>query len=257
MITERLYHDTQKLYQKLDENGNAQRFYSNFFSTIVFEPLKYFPNLSHEMSTLLCTRLADSLLEFYKKPLQSVQNQPKALSKPENDSLEYLAGYVIHKLLKKIKNGRLFHTSRNQQFITLLESMLVKNEEEKENQQLISIQDRGGLKAVIKECKSIFSETEKVFRIETEADIHVSKINIPYMVTVIMKNPTVVSAFQEMIGQEDNYPELEDIFHSMVELYLRVRAFSFAKDVTEKYKSKIKLQKAKGSLRKNIKHPEK
>ena len=101
ILTERLYHDIQKLFQQLDENGNVQLFYTSFFSTITFEPLKYFPNLSYEMATLLCTRLADSLLEFYQKPQHSVQNQPTPLSLPENDSLEYLAGYVIHKLLKK------------------------------------------------------------------------------------------------------------------------------------------------------------
>ena len=72
-----------------------------------------------------------------------------------------------------------------------------------------------------------------------------------------MKNPIVISTFEALIDQEDNYAELDDIFYSVIELYLRVRAFSFAKDITEKYKSKVKLEKAKGSLRKNIKHPEK
>ena len=254
IITECLYHDARKLFQKLDEDGNTEKFYSSYFSIITSNPLKYFPSLSHQMATLLSIRLADHLLEHYKQPQQSVQNQPRFLSKPEINGLQYLAGYVIHKMLKKFKIN---NTTRNQKFVAFLERMLVKDEKEKDSQHLIATQDRGGLKAVCEEIISIFSESEKIFRLETDAETHFSKIDIPYMLAVIMKNSTVVSVFQELTGQDENYNELEDLFHSMIELYLRVRAFSLAKDITQKYKMKIKLDKAKGSLRKNIKHPEK
>ena len=103
----------------------------------------------------------------------------------------------------------------------------------------------------------IFSESEKVFRIETGSEMHVSKIEISFMLTVIMKNLNVVSGFQVLSGQSEDCKELEDLFHNIIELYLRVRAFSFAKDVTQKFKKKVKLDKVKGSLRKNLKRPEK
>lgn len=56
--------------------------------------------------------------------------------------------------------------------------------------------------------------------------------------------------FAEAELEPDKHVE-KDVLHNIVSLYVRVRAFSFAKDIIQQYKIKSKQTKAK-SLRKEI-----
>ena len=99
----------------------------------------------------------------------------------------------------------------------------------------------------------IFKEAENIFRIETNNGHDISKIDLKYLVSIVLKNSFVVSLFQKLIGSDELF-QIEDVLSSMIELFLRVRAFSLAKDITYKYKREIKLKKAKGSLRSGMKY---
>ena len=155
MMTERLYLDTRKLFKKLDEKGNGEQFYSNFYSTIVSNAPAYFPDVTSSLATLLSTNLADKIFQFYKRPQLSVGKQPDQLTKPEFDGLQYLSGYVVHKLMRKAKNSPRYKSADNLKIVSALEQTLV-NDEELQAQTLISVQTRGGLTAVNTNCQNIF-----------------------------------------------------------------------------------------------------
>ena len=66
-----------------------------------------------------------------------------------------------------------------------------------------------------------------------------------------MDNPDIVSLFSVISDGIDIQNEIKDnILENMLELYLRVRSFSFAKDITSKQK---KLHDKDKGLRKEIK----
>ena len=66
-----------------------------------------------------------------------------------------------------------------------------------------------------------------------------------------MDNPNIVSLFSVVSDGIDIQNEINDnILEKMLELYLRVRSFSFAKDITSKQK---KLHDKDEGLRKEIK----
>ena len=79
----------------------------------------------------------------------------------EMDVLQYLAGYVVQKCLKKLKRGKDSNSCLHQSILSLLNKMTPEN---KEDHILIRIMDRGGLIAVRDEILEIFITAEKVFR---------------------------------------------------------------------------------------------
>lgn len=249
-ITRPLFSVCHNLYKALSQNGNAEKFFSEYYSKICSNAKIYFPTFDAKCAALLSTKLGDKILYFYKSPQHTVPSQPKALTKPEIDGLQYLAGYVVRKLIKKSRNHKSFKSEKNQFYVTVLESFLV----DVKDQTWIDVQNRGGLSAVNKECEEIFKLAENVFRLETNGDLHHSQINISFMTALLSKNDEVVSNFQAIIHEHDQQELFgEDLLQSMIELFLRVRAFSFSKDIVKKYKKKMKLKSKKGGLRKNMK----
>lgn len=93
--------EIQKLYSSLSKNSDAEKFYSKFYQLIVMNARKYFKSLDFPMCTILATRLADKILAHHSKPVDN-NNAVKAISERDMDALQYLSGYVIHSLVKKI-----------------------------------------------------------------------------------------------------------------------------------------------------------
>ena len=70
----------------------------------------------------------------------------------------------MKKLLKKTKQRANYHSSVNQEIITILQNTIV---EDSSDQKLISVQNRGGLTAVTEDCQKIFYRALEQFRIQT------------------------------------------------------------------------------------------
>ena len=173
------------------------------------------------------------------------------ISSRELDGLQYFSGYIISKLLKKSKNSKHYKNEEHQFNIAVLTSMKAKKCVE---QKLILSQSRGGLVAVIDEVQNIFKIVEKKFRIETSKQ-HVRKINTRKMVDELLRNSEIISMYgslTEPISLDINEEIKENLLASLILLYLRVRAFSLARDITSKHRLALKAKKAK-ALRKNIK----
>ena len=55
------------IFKGLTKNGNAEKFYSKYYATIVLHATKYFPCLLHNSATLLSTKLTNRLLAHSKE----------------------------------------------------------------------------------------------------------------------------------------------------------------------------------------------
>ena len=134
--------------------------------------------------------------------------------------------------------------------LKILENMV---SSEDNDQELISIQNRGGLTYVTATTQTIFLKAEETFRYQTSTVTNVKKIDTRQLIKDLMKNVDVVSAYNNVVdtfGDDDviKYPLLE----KMLALYLRVRSFSLAKDITTKYRILNKKGKNK-ALRTDLK----
>ena len=171
------------------------------------------------------------------------------ITEEENDALQYLSGYVVKKLLKKTKQRANYHSSENQAIITILQHTIA---EDSSGQKLISVQNRGGLSAVTGVCQKIFYRAEEEFRIQTSVDF-LMEINLKMMVDHLLESIDVVSFSNAAVNMAgvDLHEEIKmNLLQNMIILYLRVRSFSIAKDITSKQESSSTLSKA---LRQDIK----
>ncbi|XP_065674680.1 uncharacterized protein LOC136091273 [Hydra vulgaris] len=255
-INDVLYNQCNTIYKKLVNSGNGENFYMQTYSTLVKDSEKYFNELEKPCSTLISTTLTDKILYYYKKSCSlNKPIEPKPISAKELDGLQYLAGYVVSKFLKKAKNSKNYQSAENQAIIAILKhSILEKNKPS--GQILIDAQNRGGLTSLTEECQQIFIQTEIKFRAET-IDTLLRKIDIPNMASELIRNTTVQCFYNAIVDNSCQFKIEKEIktnlLENMIKLYLRVRTFSLAKDVAQRQKAQQKKTKSKGGLRSNIK----
>ena len=149
--------------ERLAKYGNAEKFYS----TIALNALKHFEGLSWNAATLLSTKVADCMLAHYKERVETATpDLPTKLSDEEKPGLQYIGGYVLHKLHNKhAKDNK---SSESGQSISILKAGELEDNNAIESQRLItSCLNRGCLLAITKNAESIFERTEHYFRVET------------------------------------------------------------------------------------------
>ena len=171
---------------------------------------------------------------------------PSPIMESEVDALQYVAGYVVHKFLKKAKNNPAYDSIENQAIIFTLEAII----DSTRGQRLVDSLNRGGLTPISTSCEQIFYKTEEIFRVET-AISNLRKIDIPIISANLMCQPDIVSIINAIvdISGSNIEPELKDnIFEKMIQLYLRVRSFALAREITS---SKKNLVRPKGYARKS------
>lgn len=82
---------------------DVNKYYSLlYYSDMVIGCSSYFKEFRLQLCTLVATCVADKSLHFlHKEPNSKKVSQTKLTSKREHNGLQYLAGYVIFKRLKK------------------------------------------------------------------------------------------------------------------------------------------------------------
>lgn len=247
-----LYSEIQKLYNDLVKNGDAEQYFKHYYANIIFCSDLLFENIGKPYSTLLAKKLGDKILAFFKNPPKCDPIvKPLEISQRELGSLQYLSGYVVRKVLKKTKNHKNYKSEESQAIIAVLQAMTTM---EFKDQRLIQTKDRGGLTALNFNTQSIFRIIEEEYRIETSSD-HLRKIDSQAITLNLMKNVDIISIYNNIVestGIKCNEELSENLLEKLIALYLRVRAFSTAKDITNKHWVAQKKQKTKG-LRKSIK----
>ena len=226
------------------ENKDPDKFFSSYFSSITAMAGSFLPNYPSVSSTIVMMQLGELIFAKLNK-IEMMKRLPTPISEKEMDGLNYLAGYVIQKLMKKFEKDDK-KQSEKQAVICLLDSAI---EKDCTNDHINTL-TQGGLITVTEHCLRIFYKAEEEFRCVTEVD-HLRQIDVGSISSKLMDNPDIVSLFSVVSDGIDIQNEIKDnILEKMLELYLRVRSFSFAKDITSKQK---KLHDKTKGLRKEIK----
>ena len=90
------------------------------------------------------------------------------MTKNELDGFQYLCGYVVKNLIKKLKNHKNYKTEQYQIMIAILECICTDDYDQK----LINCLSRGGLTAVHNGCLPTFLMAEELFRKYTMENPH-------------------------------------------------------------------------------------
>ena len=113
-----------------------------------------------------------------------------------------------------------------------------------QNSKMIAALNRGGLWCITPELRSILEIVEIKFR--NFMVTNRKMVNIDRFVTDNMKDSSICTAYCNIISNAEidvSESNCTLALQSILELYVKVRIFSYAKQKTEKGKEKIKLQK--------------
>ena len=214
----------------------------------------FFRGLSRNAATLLAIKVADNMVAHGKhaksSPDNSILPSKTVLSDKETAGLQYLGGYVLHNLHKKCAK---MSSSESQQAMAILKAG--KLEEGCDSQKLVSTLSRDGLWSITEPAQKIFTRSEHYFRQSTLKSA--SSMQIVDITGIAQKSLTdndVVANYQTTVSNAELVPTKnvsKDVLYSIVNLYIRVRSFSLAKDIIQDFKIKARQAKSK-ALRKEI-----
>lgn len=247
-----LFEEVYKICKDFNKNRNATEFFTSYYANVVANASRFFSSLPHASSTTLAIQLGETILcHLTEKSKNIAKPKPSPITDREIDGLQYLSGYVIHKLLKKTKAKCNYNSVDNQAVISILENAIQRNDS---NQILVCVQNRGGLTAVTDNCQQIFRRVEEQFRCDTEIN-NLRKIDVQKITNQLLREVDIISLFDLICDTDKSgitmiQPEVKyNVLEGMIKLYLRVRSFSLAKDIT----SRKNAEKKSKALRREIK----
>jgi len=247
-----------ELWKKLQNvirkfKGDGEKFFSTFFGLMKENLLPDHFNECRITNALMQEVCVAVLNHLSGNKLNDIQTKVKqvTISDKEIKSLEYLAGFVIHKLYKKLKYSKVHASSfYNVQSCFILQACKVESDD---SQLLINARDRGGLWRVGKKIIRIFLQFEHLFRSKTST--FVTSLICKEFVKEIMSDIIVMSNFNEVcMSTADPVSKYvqKDLLEQIITLFFRVRTFSFAKNTREQHKM-AKKESRKRSLRTEMK----
>ena len=155
-------------------------------------------------------------------------------------------------MLQKIHNRHRTKASHeSQQAQAILKAR--KSDTNDSTQKLVESVTRGGLWFISEPSQIIFLKTEQYFRRSTSTP-GLTKVDIAGIAQESISDCDVLSNYNLILAEAELEPDKhveKDVLHNIASLYVRVRAFSFAKDIIQWYEIKSKQTKTK-SLRKEI-----
>lgn len=237
---------------------NPNNFYSKFYSGVVVHSSSYFTNFSPKAATLFATTLASVTYQDIVKPDSNQKNKntvQKSLSEKELAGLQYLGGYIFSKLHKKLTSSKHWKTEKLQKSLSLLEAAKLPAVDE--TQKLVSCLNKGGLWFINTSAQNILIQCEHYFKTATEMKTHIRSINRNEVVQKCLSDVDIRANFEDIsetatVKVEKNVAH--DVLTSIIDLFIRVRSYTYAKDIVQKYKLKNKTQGTRSkALRKELK----
>ena len=141
--------DAEKLWYQLRDiidcyNGDAEKFYSKFY-TLFLDNILPGKFVDKNLTNTLLAEVANGLLAHLSGS-NKITTEPgeKLLNLPDKEmkSIQYLAGYVIHKLYTRFRFSKNSASYFHQQCYLILHACKVETDD---SQTLIDARDRGGL----------------------------------------------------------------------------------------------------------------
>ena len=183
---------------RLQKSNDPDALYSHFTSLISSNAEIFFTTLDHFTVTIIAMNLVRQMhQEFLKQKEQSTTHIQKTvpLTKNELDGFQYLCGYVVKNLIKKLKNHKIYKTEQYEIITATVEGIGTDDHDQKSKDCL----SRGSVTAVHNGCLPIFLTTEELFRRDTMGNHH--KIDVADMMDQLTKQSEVISIFKNIADE--------------------------------------------------------
>lgn len=183
------------------------------------------------------------------RPIQQVRSSvdDHQLTHEEMNALRYVAGYIPRAVKKNLLKSR--HPLKKALLLCLYDLLDDGDEEHDDSCQWIDIIDRGGLTNVNMATYHVF------VCIELEIRYHLASPTLPNLKDVAeeIKKDDDTQFYWALVSVDWEEEESQALLGLVVDKYITVRGFSFARSYVEKYKAAQKkgVQKSKG-LRKQL-----
>ena len=234
------------------QKKSAESSYGDGYNLIALDRSLIFPGLTAKVATLLSSKFLDVYLAWNneKKNVHSIYT--KNLDDREFSGLQYIAGYVLKKLNQKIRNLTNCDSFESQQALSILQAT---KSSDNPNAKVVNALNHGGLWVISNDAEKLFILFEKYFYVQT-ADKELHKIDINMIIKNLLSYCYVQEFFQNILSSAQlkiKETIADDIFYSIVKLYMQVGAFSFTINIVHKDRIKYRKIKATKSMRKEIK----
>ncbi len=250
-----LYKAFEDVIEKFSEDFD--KFYPKFYGIISRKEGLF--KLSRNCYLLLGMELANQIISL----IVGIQNTDQAdilhfnssligLSEKEKNALVYLSGYVCGTLYRRIRKVGKVKTAQQGQFLAMLLATKVENDN-LTSKQLINIKNCGGLWSVSDDTVMIFHAAETLF-VKTKAQGG-NKIEVQTMVDKLLVTPIILSCMGFVCKSTELHIDQKiklNLLEHMLTRFVRVRAFSYAKDKKQAFKRIHKKTREK-SLRTELK----
>ena len=231
--------------------GDKELFFNGVFRYSVAE--NYFTDKMGQCNgRLLIQEIFIQLMKHLFDDKENESEQVKSISIKEKElfGLQYLGGYVFQKFYKKFRNSKDWQNEFHSGCISILKAG---KSDVDEKQTLVNAKNRGGLWFITDVTQKLFENIELLFRDFTKS--LKKKIDYEELTSIVLNNPEVKLYFSNIIYDADMQVS-EEVSGNLLELiaglYLRVRCFSYTRDIKEKYKVN-KRSSRKQALRSEIK----
>ena len=166
LVTEDFVAKARKLYKALQTRPDLDKYYTTFMEMFPLNAIKFFIHLTEPAAVLLTLKFGDCLVAYQKGQLDKTtdridQTAQFSLSEKESHALQYLVGYVLANLTKKIKNSVYWNTNESQEALCFLKSCKIF---EDETQLFVTPVNRGGLWLGNDTIQSLFTIVFKHFK---------------------------------------------------------------------------------------------
>lgn len=158
------------------------------------------------------------------------------LNEKEKNALAYLIGYVCGTLYRRIRRAGKDKTDQQKSYLATLLATKIEDDNSA-SKQLVNIKNRGGLWSVCDDTVMIFHVAETLFVKKTAQGGN--KIEAQSMVDKLLVSPIIQSCMSLVCKSAELPidPEITlNLLEHMVTLFIRVRAFSYAKDKKQAFK---------------------
>lgn len=220
-----------------------------------------FKNVSQQSSLLLGMELSNQIMAHFICPETATKDilRPalQALNDREKNALVYLSGYVcgtLYRRLRKSAKGEEANLAHDKsQYLALLLATKVAVDETQSSHKLLNAKNRGGLWGVKDGIIMIFHIAETLFVSTTSSGKH--SIDAGGMVDKLLANPIILSCLSSICSSAEVKICKEmrlNLLEQMLTLFIRVRAFSYAKDIRQEHK-RLKKASHQKSLRTELK----
>ena len=163
--TDLFVQDIRNIYEKFSSRPDPEKFYGCYLASVPMKASTYFPSLSPHAATMTIMKFAELLLVYHKQSsVTNVQEKSKdaqSLSDRDIDSLQYLGGYILRNIFRKLKKSSKVDSSESQQIIAVLEASRIKVDTK---HKLVSTLNKGELWATHGDMQKIFVCCETQFR---------------------------------------------------------------------------------------------